>query len=55
MGIQYAPVGVASTLQALPPVFLIPIGYYFLGERVSSRAILGTLLALAGVAVLFLV
>lgn len=42
-------------LQALPPVFLIPIGFYFMNERVSPRAIVGTLMALAGVAVFFLV
>lgn len=55
VGIQNTQVGVASTLQALPPVFLIPIGYYFMHEKVSSRAVIGTILALAGVAVLFLV
>jgi drug/metabolite transporter (DMT)-like permease len=55
VGIQNTQVGVASTLQALPPVFLIPIGYYFMKERVSARAVAGTLLSLAGVAVLFLV
>lgn len=55
VGIQNTQVGVASTLQALPPVFLIPIGYYFMNERVSPRAIFGTLVALAGVAMLFLV
>ena len=55
VGIQNTQVGVASTLQALPPVFLIPIGYYFMKERVSARSIMGTVVALAGVAVLFLV
>ena len=55
VGIQNTAVGVASTLQALPPVFLIPIGYYFMKERVSARAIVGTLVALVGVAMLFLV
>lgn len=50
-----ADIGVASTLQSLPPIFLLPIGYFFFKEKVTSRAILGTLLALAGVAILFLV
>lgn len=48
-------IGVASTLQSLPPVFLLPIGYFFFKEKVTSRAILGTVVALAGVAILFLV
>lgn len=53
--VRYTPeIGVASTLQALPPIFLIPIGYFFLNERVSLRAIIGTVVALVGVAVLFL-
>jgi drug/metabolite transporter (DMT)-like permease len=50
-----ADIGVASTLQSLPPIFLLPIGYFFFKEKVSRRAILGTALALIGVAILFLV
>lgn len=48
-------IGVASTLQSLPPIFLLPIGYFFFKEKISSRAIIGTMMALAGVAILFLV
>ncbi|MEX1247842.1 MAG: DMT family transporter [Anaerolineales bacterium] len=53
--VKYTPdIGVASTLQSLPPVFLIPIGYFFFKEKVSPRSIVGTMLALTGVAILFL-
>ncbi|MEX2161035.1 MAG: DMT family transporter [Anaerolineales bacterium] len=53
--VKYTPnIGVASTLQSLPPVFLIPIGYFFFKEKLSPRAIWGTVVALAGVAILFL-
>ncbi len=55
VAIQLTKVGVASTLMALPPLFLIPIGYFYFKERISSRAIAGTFIALAGVALLFLV
>lgn len=55
LAIQHTSLGVASTLQSLPPVFLIPIGYFFFNEKVSLRSIFGTLVALAGVAILFLV
>lgn len=55
VAIQFAPVGIASTLMALPPIFLIPIDYIFFKEKVSWRAILGTLVALSGVAILFLI
>jgi drug/metabolite transporter (DMT)-like permease len=55
VAIQYASVGVASTLTSLPPVFLIPISYFFFKEKITWRAIVGTVVALSGVAVLFLV
>lgn len=55
VAIQHTSLGIASTLMALPPVFLIPIGYFFFKEHITFRAIIGTLVALGGVAVLFLV
>lgn len=54
VAVQLAPVGVAATLMALPPVILIPIGYFLYGERVSRRGIVGTVLAFTGVALIFL-
>jgi drug/metabolite transporter (DMT)-like permease len=52
--IQHTSVGIASTLIALPPVFFLPVAYFVFKERTSWGAIAGTLMALAGVAVLFL-
>jgi drug/metabolite transporter (DMT)-like permease len=54
VAIQYAPVGIASTLMALPPVILIPLERWLFDERVSPRAVVGTAIALAGAAALFL-
>jgi drug/metabolite transporter (DMT)-like permease len=54
VSIQNTSLGIASTLMALPPVFLIPIGYFVFKDRITLRAIIGTLMALGGVAVLFL-
>ena len=54
IAVQLAPVGVAATLMALTPVILIPLGYFFYNERVSRRGVLGTALAFAGVALIFL-
>lgn len=54
VAVQLAPIGVASTLMALPPVFLIPLGRWILGEQVTPRAVMGTLVALAGATGLFL-
>ena len=53
--IQRTEVGVASTLGSLTPIFLLPIGYFFFKERFGWPAVVGTLLAMAGVALLFLV
>ncbi len=53
--VQQTTVGVASTLMALPPVFLLPISYFFFGERFGWGAIFGTFVAISGVAILFLV
>lgn len=55
LAIQNSEVGVASTLMALPPVFLLPISYFVFKERYGWGAIIGTFIAIAGVAVLFLV
>lgn len=52
--LQNTSVGVASTLMSLPPIFLLPVEYYFFKQRIGWGSILGTGLALAGVAVLFL-
>ena len=54
IAIQLTQVGIASTLMALSPVFLLPIGRVMFGERIGWQAILGTLVAISGVALLFL-
>lgn len=54
VSIQFAPVGVASTLMSLSPIFLIPAGVWIFHERVSLRAIAGTLISVCGIIVLFL-
>jgi drug/metabolite transporter (DMT)-like permease len=55
LAVQNAEVGVASTLMALPPVFLLPISRLIFKEQFGWRAILGTIVAIIGVALLFLV
>jgi drug/metabolite transporter (DMT)-like permease len=55
IAIQRTEVGIASTLMALPPVFLLPIGRVVFKETIGLQAILGTLVAVGGVAMLFLV
>ncbi|MBE0431941.1 DMT family transporter [candidate division WOR-3 bacterium] len=54
VAVQNTYVGIASTLMALPPVFLIPLSHWIFKERISLAAIIGTLVAIAGVALIFL-
>lgn len=54
IAVQNAPVGVASTLTSLTPIILIPLGYIFFKERITPRAVAGTVIAIAGIALLFL-
>jgi drug/metabolite transporter (DMT)-like permease len=54
VAVQATQVGIASALMALPPVFLLPISRLVFGERVGARAIAGTFVAIAGVAMLTL-
>ena len=49
-----ARIGIASTLMALPPVLLLAFSYFVLKEKVTPRAVVGTALAIGGVACLFL-
>jgi drug/metabolite transporter (DMT)-like permease len=55
LAVQHAEIGVASTLMALPPIFLLPISYFAFGERFGWQTVAGTLVAMSGVALLFLV
>jgi len=52
--LQYTQIGIASTLTALPPVFLLPVGWLAFKEKFDWGAVLGTLVAIGGVALLFL-
>jgi drug/metabolite transporter (DMT)-like permease len=52
--LQHTQVGIASTLIALPPVFLLPVSWLVFKEKFDWGAVLGTLVAMGGVALLFL-
>jgi len=55
IAIQNTSVGISSTLMALTPIFLLPISHLVFNERFSWGAIAGTIVAFAGVGLLFLV
>lgn len=54
IAVQLTYVGIASTLMALPPVFLIPLSYLVFKEKITLATILGTIVTIIGVALIFL-
>jgi drug/metabolite transporter (DMT)-like permease len=51
--VQLTQVGVASTLMALVPILMLPIAALRGAERITPRAVLGTVLAVGGASLLF--
>ena len=54
VAVKYTLAGIAATIMAVVPVLIIPFIVIIYRERVSARAVFGALLAVAGVALLFL-
>jgi drug/metabolite transporter (DMT)-like permease len=54
VAIQHAPLGVAATLMSLSPVLLLPASAILFKEKVTARAVAGTLVSILGAAGLFL-
>lgn len=54
LAVQHTAVGVASTIMALPPIIMLPISYFFYKEKLNWQSVLGTLVAIGGVALLFI-
>jgi drug/metabolite transporter (DMT)-like permease len=54
IAVKHAPVGIASTLMSLTPIFLMPIAFFVFKDRITIQAIIGTIVAFAGTALLFL-
>ncbi len=54
IAVQKAHIGIASTLMALPPIFLIPLSHWVFKEKITFGSIIGTVIAVFGVALIFL-
>ena len=54
VAVTYANVGVAQTLMSLMPIIIIPVMWISYKEKTSIRGILGAIIAIFGVAILFL-
>jgi drug/metabolite transporter (DMT)-like permease len=52
LAVKHSGVAVAAVLSSTAPLFAVPLGVLFLGERVPPMAVVGTAVAVAGVVVL---
>ncbi len=54
IAIKYAQVGIASTLLSTTPIMIIPVVYIAYREKINLRGIFGALIAVIGIALIFL-
>ena len=54
IAVQQSYVGIASTLMAMTPIVILPISRFYYKEKISLRAVIGTVIALIGVAIIFI-
>nr|WP_041933770.1 DMT family transporter [Gloeothece verrucosa] len=52
MSLKFAPTGIAQTLTSTSPLFVLPLAAW-MGDKITLRALVGVLIALAGIAILF--
>jgi drug/metabolite transporter (DMT)-like permease len=55
IAVTYAIAGVAQTLMSLMPIFVIPVVYFLYKQKTTWRGIFGAVIAIIGVAILFLI
>ena len=54
MAVANTQVGIASTLMATVPLLMLPISKFYYKEKLSITSILGTIVAVSGIAIIFL-
>ena len=54
IAIEYAKVGIASTLMATMPIIMLPISRFYFKEKLGWKAIIGAFVAVVGTAIIFL-
>ena len=50
---EHTRIGIATTMHSTSPIFILPLAFFVLRQRVSFRAILGGLIAVGGICLLF--
>jgi drug/metabolite transporter (DMT)-like permease len=54
VSINYTQVGIAATLMATPPIIMLPVAAILFKEKLTLKSIIGAIIAVGGVAILFL-
>ena len=54
MAVQYTEAGIASTLMALTPVFIIWPAHFVFGQKVTFKEVIGACISVAGVSLFFI-
>lgn len=54
MAVQYTEAGIASTLMALTPVFIIWPAHFFIGQTVTFKEVVGACISVIGVSLFFI-
>ncbi len=54
LAFQFVTVGVATTLSHTTAIMLIPLSYIVFNEKITPRAVVGTVIAIIGIAILFI-
>ena len=54
MAVQYTEAGIASTLMALTPVFIIWPAHFFFGQKVTFKEVIGACISVVGVSLFFI-
>ncbi len=54
IAVTNAEVGIASTIMSTTPIIMLPMARYFYKEKLNLKSIIGAIIAVIGVALLFL-
>ena len=54
MAVQYTEAGIASTLMALTPIFILWPAYVLFKQRVTVKEIIGAAISVVGISLFFL-
>jgi len=54
VAVKYAQAGVAATIMSTFPIIVIPLAFFFHKEKPTWRSVVGSVIAIAGVALLFI-